>query len=115
MQKPEKGQAWVKHEDVLVENPPTWQEKRILAYGEEVMIVENVFDVGDQAPWHEHVHAQITYVLDGEYDFNVDGEHKLVGKGDSVYMAPHAYHEVVCTKPGMVLDVFVPMREDFVE
>ena len=114
MKKPEKGQVWVKHEDVLVEKMPTWQERKILAHGEELMCVENLFDVGDKAPWHEHVHAQITYVMEGEFDFNVDGEHKLVCAGDSVYMAPHVYHEVICAKPGKVIDMFSPMREDFV-
>ena len=114
MKKPEKGQVWVEHKDTLPEKMPTWQERRILAFGEPMMCVENTFEVGDKAPWHEHVHAQITYVMEGEFDFNVDGEHKLVGKGDSVYMAPHAYHEVICTKPGKVLDMFAPYREDFV-
>ena len=115
MKKPDKGQVWVGYEDVLVENMPTWQERRILAYGEDMMCVENIFEPGDKAPWHKHFHTQITYVIEGEFDFNVEGEHRLVGPGDSVFMAPHAYHEVICTKPGKVIDLFAPMREDFVE
>lgn len=115
MPKPKKGQVWVEHKDILVENMPTYQERKILAYGEEMMCVENDFEVGDKAPWHEHYHAQISYIEAGEFDFNVDGEHKLMGPGDSVYMAPHAYHEVICTKPGRIIDMFSPMREDFVE
>ena len=114
MKKPDKGQDWVKHEDVLKEKMPTYQERRILAYGDEIMCVENDFAVGDRAPWHEHFHAQITYVKSGEFDFNVDGEHRLVGAGDSVYMAPHVYHEVICTKEGTVVDTFSPYREDFI-
>lgn len=115
MEKTKKGTVWVKHEDVLAEKMPTWQARKILAHGDAVMCVENDFEVGDKAPWHEHFHTQITYVMSGEFDFNVDGEHRLVTAGDSVYMAPHAYHEVICTKPGRVIDIFAPMREDFVE
>ena len=114
MKKPDKGQIWVVHDEILKEKMPTWTERRILAYGDEMMCVENIFEVGDKAPWHEHVHAQITYIVEGEFDFNVDGEHRTVGAGDSVYMAPHAWHEVICTSPGRVIDMFAPMREDFV-
>ena len=114
MKKPDKGQIWVMRDEVLSEKMPTYKERRILAHGEELMCVENAFEPGDKAPWHEHVHAQITYVMEGEFDFNVGGEHRTVTAGDSVYMAPHVYHEVICTKPGKVIDMFSPMRQDFV-
>ena len=43
MEKTKTGQVWVWHEDVLAEKMPTWQARRILAHGEDMMMVENEF------------------------------------------------------------------------
>lgn len=54
------GQKWVMHEDVLAEPMPTWTKRRVLAHGQEMMMVENEFATGDTAPEHTHPHSQIT-------------------------------------------------------
>lgn len=38
--KPEKGQLFVKRDSILVENMPTYHERRIMAHGDEMMCVE---------------------------------------------------------------------------
>jgi len=113
--KPKTGQIWVMHEDVLAEDMPTWTKRCILAHGQEMMMVENEFVPGDTAPEHEHPHSQITYVISGALEFTVDGEMKVLRKGDSVYIAPHAVHSALATEDTMVIDMFAPMREDFLE
>jgi len=35
-------------------------------------------------------------------------------KGDSVFLASNVPHGVQCLEKGIVLDIFTPMREDFV-
>ena len=38
---------------------------------------------------------------------------KIVNKGDSVYMPGGVRHGVTCLKAGKLVDVFNPMRKDF--
>ena len=45
----------------------------------------------------------------------INGERKLLGPGDSFYVEPNLDHGAVCRKAGVLLDVFSPVREDFLE
>ena len=115
MEKTKPGQTWVMHEDVLAEKMPTWANRRIVAFGPEMMMVENEFMTGDIAPEHEHFHSQITYVIRGAMKFTVEGETKILRAGDSVYMAPHQVHEGIAVEDSLIIDMFAPMREDFLD
>ena len=45
----------------------------------------------------------------------IDGETKIVKQGDSVYMPSNAEHGVTCLEEGILVDVFNPMRKDFLK
>jgi quercetin dioxygenase-like cupin family protein len=89
-------------------------KRKVLAYHENLMTVEVYFEEGAVAAVHSHPHEQITYVLDGEFEFNIDGEKKIVRAGDALYKEGNLPHGAVCLKAGRLLDVFTPHREDFV-
>ena len=103
------------HNNVLAEEMPTWKARRILAHGEQMMMVENEFLPGDTAPEHSHYHSQITYVIDGALEVTVDGETRTLHKGDSVFIKPHAVHRAVAVEDTLLIDRFAPMREDFLD
>ena len=63
---------------------------------------------------HHHPHTQITYVVSGRFEFTVGGEKKVVGAGDSMLKKDGVEHGCVCLEEGILLDIFSPMREDFV-
>ena len=115
MKKPGTGQVWVAHNNVLAEEMPTWKARRILAHGEQVMMVENEFVPGDMAPEHSHPHAQITYVIEGALEVTVDGETRMLQKGDSVFIKPYAVHRAIGVEDTLIIDIFAPMREDFLD
>ena len=54
-------------------------------------------------------------VLSGEFEFTIGDETKVVKAGDTMYKEPHIMHGCVCLKPGVLIDTFTPMRQDFVE
>lgn len=89
--------------------------RRILAYGDEIMSVEVEFEEGAIGAMHTHPHAQISYVLEGEFVATISGEERVITVGDTYYTPPHAPHGVVCTKAGKLLDIFTPKREDFLK
>ena len=78
------------------------------------MCVENTFVEGAVGPLHSHPHTQITYVVSGEFVFEIAGEKKTVTAGDTMLKTDEVVHGCVCVKPGILLDIFTPMREDFV-
>ena len=114
MKKTENGQRWVKNEETLLETVNEGLSRRILAYGDAMMCVENHFVTGGEAPMHSHPHTQISYVTEGVFTFTVDGETRTVGKGDSLFVPGGVPHGCACVEQGIVLDIFTPMREDFV-
>ena len=64
---------------------------------------------------HHHPHTQITYVVSGAFEFTVDGVTRTVHKGDTILKEDGVEHGCVCTEAGILLDIFTPMREDFVK
>ena len=76
----EKGQRWVAYEETLPQSAALGVEKRILAYTDSLMCVENSFEEGAVGNLHSHPHTQITYIVEGEFAFTIDGETRVVKK-----------------------------------
>jgi quercetin dioxygenase-like cupin family protein len=68
---------------------------------------------GTQMPVHQHVHEQITYILEGQLDMFIDGQKHSLTAGMYYVLPsniPHGAHAVTdCT----VIDVFSPAREEY--
>ena len=84
-----------------------------MAYDEQVMLVKVQFEKGGIGALHNHLHVQISHVETGVFEVQVNGEKKILRAGDAFYVPPHADHGVVCLESGILIDVFSPMREDF--
>jgi len=106
-------QRWVFHRDALPEQAGPGIIRRVLAYNSQLMCVENRFEQGAAGPLHSHPHTQITYVVSGRFSFTIDGEDHEVGPGDTMLKTDSIIHGCVCLEAGTLLDIFTPMREDF--
>lgn len=83
-----------------------WGERHLLS------LVD--LDAGCFLPRHSHPHEQSTYVLEGELEFEVGDQKRLIRAGEVVIIPGGVEHLVkVGSKPARVLDVFCPVREDF--
>ena len=111
----EKGQRWVPYEDAKPEAVAEGVTRRVLAYTDCLMCVENSFEVGAVGSLHSHPHTQITYVVSGEFAFTIDGETRTVRAGDTLLKENGVVHGCTCLKKGILLDIFNPYRKDFVE
>lgn len=89
-------------------------KRKILAYGDQLMAVEVHFQKDAVGQLHSHPHTQLSYVLEGEFEFEIDGIKNIVKKGDTLYKMPNLVHGCKCTKEGVLLDIFTPCREDFI-
>lgn len=90
-------------------------KRKILAFDNRAMLVNVYFETGAIGALHEHYHTQVTYVAKGKFDVTINGITKMLKEGDSFYIPPHAIHGVLCVEEGMLIDVFSPMREDFMK
>ncbi len=112
--KTEKNSVWNLNKNVEAEECAKGVRRKILSYTDELMCVENHFETGAEGALHHHPHTQITYVVSGRFEFTVGGEKKVVGAGDSMLKKDGVEHGCVCLEEGILLDIFSPMREDFV-
>ncbi len=87
--------------------------RRILSYAPGMMAAEMEFVKGAVGALHSHPHEQIGYVVSGSFDLTLDGETRTLSAGDTYYVRPGAVHGVLALEAGTLLDVFSPMREDF--
>ncbi len=113
MQIPEKHQRWVPHDGTLPQSGGEGVTRRILAYTDGLMCVENTFETGAVGALHSHPHTQITYIVSGSFSFTIDGETRVVKAGDTLLKENGVVHGCTCLEAGKLLDVFAPMREDF--
>ena len=113
MEKQHKDAVWVPHAEIEPEVRGKGVKRRILAYSKDAMCVENTFKKGSIGAMHNHPHTQITYVASGKFEFTIDGEVHTVSKGDTLLKQDGVMHGCTCLEDGILIDIFTPMREDF--
>jgi quercetin dioxygenase-like cupin family protein len=90
-------------------------ERQIMGYDDKIMLVNVRFKKGAIGQMHNHPHSQTTFVVSGSFEVTVDGEKKILNAGDGFYIPPMAMHGAVCLADGVLIDVFSPHREDFLD
>lgn len=69
---------------------------------------------GVDLPEHHHVQEQWSHLLEGEMEFIVGGEKRLMKPGETAYIpgnVPHSGRTITACK---LIDVFTPVREDWI-
>ena len=86
-----------------------------LGFNDKLMLCRVSFETGSIGYTHAHPHSQVAYVESGAFDFTIGSETKRLEAGDCAYIPPNEQHGAVCVEAGVLLDVFSPVREDFLE
>ncbi|HWB83259.1 MAG TPA: cupin domain-containing protein [Bryobacteraceae bacterium] len=69
---------------------------------------------GAVVPEHHHVHEQVTLVQSGALRFVISGSEQIARPGDVIQIPPDAPHHVEALEDSVVLDLFSPVREDWI-
>lgn len=89
--------------------------RKVLSYSENLMSVELHFEKGAVGAKHSHPHEQIGYIVSGRLIYQEEGsEDKELQTGDTYYVRPDVVHGVMIMEDTVLLDIFTPMRKDFV-
>ncbi|MCI8269311.1 MAG: cupin domain-containing protein [Lachnospiraceae bacterium] len=90
--------------------------RKILSYSEKLMTVELRFPKGGVGAKHSHPHEQIGYIVSGSLVYQEEGcADKELHTGDTYYVKPNAVHGIVVLEDTVLLDIFTPVRKDFLE
>jgi len=88
--------------------------RKIMAYAKQIMLVRVEFEIGGIGTVHNHPEVQVTNVESGVFEIEIDGKKKILKAGDAFYVPPHSMHGALCIEAGVLVDVFSPMRFDFI-
>ncbi|MBO0590447.1 cupin domain-containing protein [Cellulophaga sp. E16_2] len=68
---------------------------------------------GAIVPEHSHVNEQVMQVLEGEFEFTLNGKTKVYTSGDLVVIGSYIPHSGKALTPCKLMDVFSPTREEY--
>ncbi|MFH1515142.1 MAG: cupin domain-containing protein [bacterium] len=85
--------------------------------GEKVMMVLTTIQPGYEIPSHAHPHEQMGLVQSGQCEMTIGDETRIVRKGDFCYFPSNMTHsgKTIGDEPFVMLDIFYPVREDFIK
>jgi len=102
--------------EVKLETVNEKMSRKILSHSPELMVVEVHFLAGGVGEPHDHSgHEQISYVVKGRFEVILGEEKRIVGKGDTFYAGKQVRHGVRALEDSVLLDVFTPRRDDFLQ
>ena len=68
---------------------------------------------GSILPEHNHMHEQITYIIEGQLDMVIGGKSISLTAGMYYVIPSNVPHSAVAATACTVIDVFNPTREDY--
>lgn len=111
----QKINVFVEDDTIEWEQVAPGMKRKIMSYDDSLMLVKVAFEKGGIGTLHHHYHTQISFVAKGVFEIEIDGNKRVLKQGDVFYAAPHLMHGAVCIEAGVLVDVFSPMREDFIK
>jgi len=88
---------------------------RKIISGERAMVSQVFLAKGAVVPEHHHESEQITYILEGALQFQIEGREIVVGKGQVLLIPSHVPHAAVALEDTLDLDIFSPIRQDWLK
>jgi quercetin dioxygenase-like cupin family protein len=88
-------------------------ELTTLVHGEKTLMGRFNIARGSAIPGHSHPHEQTGFLVSGRLRFNVGGEVTEVEPGDSWCIAGDVEHSADALEDSVIIEVFSPVREDY--
>jgi quercetin dioxygenase-like cupin family protein len=108
-----KGQPFAADSEVGWEASAQGVRRKVLCHDDSVMLVRFAFEKSAVGAVHSHPHRQVSVIESGVFDVTIAGRTERLRAGDSYLVAPDLLHGAVAIESGVIVDVFSPLREDF--
>jgi len=89
--------------------------QRQFVVGGELMLARALLKKGCLVPRHSHINEQLTYILEGALELDIEGKKIVVRQGEVLCIPPNVPHEALALEDTVDLDVFNPPRQDWIE
>jgi quercetin dioxygenase-like cupin family protein len=89
--------------------------RRTLTHGKLMLLVEFTIGAGAVFPEHAHPYEQIGYLCDGAGRLWIGEEMRMLTSGTSWCIPAGVPHRAEFTEDSVALDVFSPVREDYLD
>jgi quercetin dioxygenase-like cupin family protein len=86
---------------------------RTLAHGERTLLAEVRLACGAVIPEHRHPQEQTGYLVSGRLEFSIEGAKLVAEPGSSWSLPPELPHGASALEDSVVVEVFSPVREDY--
>ena len=101
-------------DEIALEKITEMISKKIVT-GDREMLAQIYLKRGALVPMHSHDSEQMTYVLQGALRFLVGGEEVIVREGEVLHIPSGVLHQAEALDDTFELDVFSPIRHDWLE
>src|SRR6188768_556124 len=101
-------------DEIALEKVTEMLSRKIVA-GDREMLVQSYVKRGCLVPMHAHDSEQMTYVLQGALKFLIGGEEITVREGEVLHIPPGVKHQAEALEDTFELDVFSPIRQDWLD
>jgi unsaturated pyranuronate lyase len=88
--------------------------RRTVTHGETMYQMIAELKAGSVMPPHQHPQEQIIHIISGRMKVNVGNDSRVLGPGDSHYLASNVSHGVETLEDTRVLDTFSPPRHEYI-
>ena len=88
-------------------------ELKTRVYGSKTLLAEFRFKKGNRIPSHQHPYEQTGYLVSGNIDLTIGDERYDVFPGDSWCIPIDSEHSVIIVENSVVVEVFSPVRKDY--
>ena len=89
-------------------------EQKTLVYGEKTLMTEFKLKKGYTLPLHKHPNEQTGYLVEGKIILTLGNEKHEVVPGDSWTIPGNVEHGAKIIEDSIALEVFSPVREDYI-
>jgi quercetin dioxygenase-like cupin family protein len=101
-------------DDIAPEQITSHISRRFIT-GDGVTIAHFALTKDGVVPRHSHPNEQISYVLSGKLRYQFDDQTFVVGASELLQIPSNAAHEVTALEDSIVVDVFDPIRQDWLD
>ena len=81
--------------------------------GEKITMAQIFLAKDGVVPLHQHENEQISSVLTGALRLEIEGKEIVLRPGEVLLIPPHVPHRVTALEDSQALDVFSPVRADW--
>lgn len=88
--------------------------QKTLVYGDKTLMTEFRLKKGSILPRHSHPHEQTGYLVSGKIRLHIEDQSYDCGPGDSWCVAGNAEHGADVIEDAVAIEVFSPVREEYI-